>query len=130
MNSVVLDASAVLAVIHAERGQERVISHMSGAMISAVNYSEVLKKAIESGSDLARTKLHLDNFMLEIVPFDSVHASIAAEIWPAVKSRGLSLADRACLALGIAQKAMVLTADSRMAETDLAVKVKRIRDRR
>jgi len=129
-NSVVFDASAVLAVLNKERGHEKVISSLPGGLISAVNYSEVLKKSIENGTLLAEVQHHLQNFMLVVVPFDAEQARRAAEIWPAVRALGLSFADRACLTLGLTRGATVLTGDKDMAETQLPVRVKLIRDRR
>jgi ribonuclease VapC len=101
--------------------------YLKGGMISAVNYSEVLKKVIENGGELAKTRLILASFTLVIVPFDEPMAAKAAELWPVTKPLGLSFADRACLALGLARKAQVLTADARLAGADLPVKVKVIR---
>jgi PIN domain nuclease of toxin-antitoxin system len=98
-------------------------------MISAVNYSEVLKKSVERGTALDSVRIHLDYFMLDIVPFDAEQATRAADIWPAVRALGLSFADRACLTLGLTRSATILTADKQMAETQLPVKVKLLRDR-
>jgi ribonuclease VapC len=123
MSSVVFDASAVLAIMHREKGYEKALQHLEGACISAVNYSEVLKKAIEAGSDLIATRFHLENFALTIVPFDERQAARAAELWPAGRAHGLSFADRACLALGLERKAKVLTGDKRWKDTGLDVAV-------
>jgi PIN domain nuclease of toxin-antitoxin system len=124
-----LDASSILAVLHAERGHERVIGSLPRGMISAVNYSEVLKKTVERGVALAAVRLHLDHFLLDVVPFDGEQAARAAEIWPACKAGGLSFADRACLALGLARGVPILTGDQAMAETGLPVKVDLFRQR-
>lgn len=123
----VLDASAVLAVLQDERGQEVVLPHLQGGMISAVNYSEILKKAAESGSDIHRTQSILAAFTLVVVPFDREQALAAACLWPAARQHGLSFADRACLALGQSRAASVLTADGRMSQAEMPVTVKLIR---
>ena len=127
VSSAVLDASAILAVLQRERGHAQVVPHLKGGIISAVNYSEVLKKAIENGGALAKTRLILASFTLVIVPFDEPLAAKAAELWPVAKPLGLSFADRACLALGLDRNAQVLTADTRLAGADLPVKIKIIR---
>lgn len=127
MSSVVLDASAVLAVMHRERGHEKVMPHLEGGLISAVNYAEVLKKVAERGADLLVARLYLQNLTLTIVPFDQAQAVETAKLWPLVQGRGLSLADRACLALGILKKAPIVTGDTGMAEVDVPVKVKLFR---
>jgi PIN domain nuclease of toxin-antitoxin system len=96
-------------------------------MISAVNFSEVIQKAVQRGGELATVTLHLERLMLDVVPFDALQAERAAAVWPAARPLGLSFADRACLALGILRATTVLTADRQMAETGLPVKVKLIR---
>jgi ribonuclease VapC len=127
VTSPVLDASAVLAVLQRERGHAEVLPHLKGGVISAVNYSEVLKKVIENGGELVKTRLILASFTLVIVPFDESMAAKAGELWQVGKPLGLSFADRACLALGLARNAKVFTADTRLAGADLPVKVKVIR---
>lgn len=124
---IVLDASAVLAVLQAEKGQEVVLPHLRGGIISAVNYSEILKKAAENGGDMDRTRLFLEAFTLQIIPFDQRQAVEAARLWPVARRFGWSLADRACLALGQSQSAQVLTADTRMSHAELSVEVQLIR---
>lgn len=113
MSSVVFDASAVLAIMHREPGHDKARKHLEGALISAVNYSEVLKKTVEAGSNLVATRLHLENFALTVIPFDERQAVRAADLWPAAKGHGLSFADRTCLALGMERKAKVVTGDRR-----------------
>ena len=121
MSSVVLDASAVLAIMHRETGHDKARKYLEGAVISAVNYSEVLKKAVEGGSNLAATRFHLENFALSIIPFDERQAVRAAELWPTTKAHGLSFADRTCLALGMERKTKVVTGDRRWKEAGFDV---------
>jgi ribonuclease VapC len=127
VNSVVLDASAVLAVMLGERGHAGVVPHIKGSVISAVNYSEVLKKATERGSAMLPTRLYLENLSMIVVPFDEAQATQAAELWPMTRDHGLSFADRACLSLGMTRAIPVITADKRLAETELPVEVQLIR---
>ncbi len=127
MSSVVLDASAILAVLHREKGCEKVVPHLEGGLVSAVNYAEVLKKAVERGSELLTARMLLQNFAIVVVPFDSLQAAETARLWPHVRSLGLSFADRACLSLGILRSLPVLTADTRIREADLPVRIKLIR---
>jgi PIN domain nuclease of toxin-antitoxin system len=129
MSKFVLDASAVLAFVKSEKGAEKVGPHMNGGMMSAVNYSEVLKKSVEHGGSVEVTAKLLNHAQVVVIPFDSSEAKQAAAMWRSVKASGLSFADRACLALGVAENAVVLTANRRMSETDLAVKVRMIRER-
>jgi ribonuclease VapC len=126
--SVVLDASAVIAVLNVEPGADVVLGAMAGALISAVNYSEVLKKAIERCQTTGPIGELLDSYHVEIIPFDKEHAAASAELYPEGKPHGMSFADRACLALGVQRKLMVLTAESKMRLLTLPIKVKLIRN--
>lgn len=123
----VLDASAVLAVLQAERGQEEVLPHLRGGVISAVNYAEILKKSAEHGSPVERTCQVLDPFTLLVVPFDREQALVSASFWPAARQHGLSFADRACLALAQTRAAGILTADTPMSQAQVGIVVKHIR---
>lgn len=123
MSSVVLDASAILAVMHREAGYRKVVEHLEGGLLSAVNYAEVLKKAVGNGTDVMTARLLLQNLAFVIVPFDNVQAAETARLWPLTRSKGLSLADRACLALGILRSATVVTGDGDMGTLELPVKV-------
>jgi ribonuclease VapC len=123
VSSVVLDASALLAILHREAGHEKAKRRLAGAAISAVNYSETLKKLVEAGCDLRTAQFHLENFALTVVPFDRAQAGITAELWTAGRKLGLSFADRACLALGMLLKADVITGDKRWKEADVGVTV-------
>jgi ribonuclease VapC len=125
---VVLDASAVIAVLNVEPGADVVLGAIAGALISAVNYSEVLKKAIERRQTTGPIGELLDSYRVEIIPFDAEHAAASADLYPEGKPHGMSFADRACLALGVQRKLTVLTAESKMRLLTLPIKVKLIRD--
>lgn len=127
MSSVVFDASALLALLHRERGADLVERHLPGAALSAVNYSETLKKAVEKGARLADAELAIRGLQLEIVPFDERLASAAAGLWENSRKLGLSLADRSCLALACDLNRPAVTADKRWAEVDINIEVKLIR---
>ncbi|MBF0627160.1 MAG: type II toxin-antitoxin system VapC family toxin [Magnetococcales bacterium] len=109
--SVVLDASALLAYLHGEPGAEEVDSQLDGALISSVNWSEVLQKSMVYGVDIVGLQEELTELGLQVVPFDHEDASRTAWLWHITKSRGLSFADRVCLALGVKTGRLVLTAD-------------------
>lgn len=129
MNKVVLDASAVLAVFFLEDGKRAVEPVLFGASMSAVNYSEVLKKAVEKRGSLQQARYFLDRQSINVVPFDASQAVLAASILPQTSPHGLSFADRACLSLGMKLQYKVYTAEQRMGETELDVKVTLIRKR-
>lgn len=115
--SLVLDASALLAYLYGEMGAQRVRDALAiGCRISSVNWSEVLAKVAEVGDSAAELveKLKQSQLLgtsLLVEPFTEHDALLAAELRPNTKDLGLSLGDRACLALGRSRKAKVLTAD-------------------
>ena len=127
MTSVVLDASALIAVLRREPGADIVRKRLNGALISAVNYSEVLKKTIEVGGVPGLVQAYVQNISLEIVAFDEEQAAASAALYPKTKPHGMSFADRACLALGIKQGADVFTTERKMGLVELPIKVKLIR---
>lgn len=128
MTSVVLDASALLAVMNSEPGADIVRASLVGALMSAVNYSEVMKKTIER--NVAVDSLHalVKTASIDIIPFDTLLAEASAELYPLTKAHGMSFADRACLALGIHRKLIVLTAEKKMRIRNLPITVKLIRN--
>jgi ribonuclease VapC len=128
VTSVVLDASALMAFLHSEPGSDMVWQALSDALISAVNYSEVLKKAIERGKEAEHVASAIRRLSLVIVPFDEQLAMTSAELYPQAKPHGMSFADRACLALGVLRGCAVLTAERKMRLLSLPIKVKLIRN--
>ena len=81
MTSIVLDALAVIAVLNSEPGADVVLGSIPGALISAVNYSEVLKKAIERCQTTGPIAALLHSYSVEIVPFDEALAAASAELF-------------------------------------------------
>lgn len=128
MTSAVLDASALLAIVHEEPGADIVRAALAGALMSAVNYSEVLKKCFERGVPTEPLISLTRAAYLDIVPFDALLANASAELYLQTKQHGLSFADRACLALGMQRNLKVLTSERRMGKITLPVKVKLIRN--
>jgi PIN domain nuclease of toxin-antitoxin system len=128
VTSAVLDASALLAFLNSEPGAEIVRSVLHDAVISAVNYSEILKKTIERNGSAERVSGIIRDLAVGIIPFDEAHASAAAAIYPETKPFGLSLADRACMALGLQRRATVLTTDGKWKLVKLSLKLKLIRN--
>jgi len=108
----VLDASVVLAYLQRETGYERVRSALDGgAAISAVNLAEVYAKVVARGLRADEIGARLRALGLEVVAFDEEHARESAALYPRARALGLSLGDRACLALGQRLGLPVLTAD-------------------
>jgi ribonuclease VapC len=126
MSRFVLDSSAILAVINLEPGYEMVEPILSRSFTSSVNLAEVLTKLVERGIPLSSA---LDNCMklgLTVRDFDVRQAEIVAELRPQTKHLGLSLGDRACLALAISENCPAVTADRNWKKTKVC-KVETIR---
>lgn len=128
MSSAVLDASALLAVIYREPGAERVTEVMArGAAISTVNLAEVVEKLSENGLLEATIRAILDPLRLEIVDFDGALPYQTGYLRPPTQSLGLSLGDRACLALARQRGLPALTTERAWANLQLGVTVQVIR---
>jgi PIN domain nuclease of toxin-antitoxin system len=114
VTSVFLDASALIAVINSEPGADIVRASLVGALISAVNDSEVMKKTIERSVAVDNLHALVKSASLDIVLFDTALAEASAELYRQTKEHGMSFADRACLALGLQPNSKLLTSERRM----------------
>jgi PIN domain nuclease of toxin-antitoxin system len=124
---IVLDASALLAFLFREPGHEQVAEAMADACISTVNLAETLGRFTRDGHDPAPIARRLGKSALESVPFSATHATICARLLPQTKTLGLSLGDRACLALAIDRHIPVITADREWAALQMDIEVRMIR---
>jgi PIN domain nuclease of toxin-antitoxin system len=106
---------------------EVVAPRLRNAQLSTVNYAEVLAKLAELDIEAESVRAILDNLEVRIIDFAKVHAEIAAALRESTRALGLSLGDRACLALGVFEQAVVLTADRVWAESAVSIVVKLIR---
>jgi len=125
--SAVLDASALLAFLHGEPGEKRVSAVLEGARISAVNWSEVVQKSLQRQVDIEGMEQEFIEVGVIFEPFTPQQAETAARLWSRTRNHGLSLADRACLALAIERQAPVFTADRAWAELDLDLDIRIVR---
>jgi ribonuclease VapC len=127
LSALVLDASALLALILDENGADEVAKLIDGAAISAANISEVGARLIRLGWDSHIVFDDLRNWPLTVHPFDFEQAKRAAALVPATRSKGLSFADRACLALADTLSATAVTGDRAWAELDIPIRIELIR---
>ena len=131
--TVVLDASAMLAYLHGEPGAQVVAeAFIDGAFMSALNWAEVLTKFAEEGQNPEELvgRLEAQGILggaVEVVPMTGVDAPIIAGLRLPTRAAGLSVADRACLALGMRLRLPVLTADRTWAGLGLDVEVRLVR---
>lgn len=128
MSECVLDASAVLATLKDEPGSERVTEALDQvALISTVNLAEVATKLVDDGLPLSEATRRIAILPLSVVDYDVQLAYRTAGLRPDTRHRGLSLGDRACLALAQARGVTALTTEHLWAELDVGVEVEVIR---
>lgn len=124
----VLDASAVLTYLQQEPGYEIVqLALAAGACISAVNLAEVLSKVASKGVDAVLVSERLDALGLQIIDFSGEDALLSAQLYLKTKSAGLSLGDRACLALASRLGSVALTSDTAWRDVAGTVNIELIR---
>jgi len=109
--SYVLDASALLCLIQKEAGSERVAECLPNAVISSVNLAEVITKLHDHGMPEAIIQSMLGFLQCDTVPFQEADAYLTAALRAETRHLGLSLGDRACLALAKRLSAIAITTD-------------------
>ncbi len=125
--SVVFDSSAILAITFAEQGAEVATRFLHEGLISAVNVSEVITRYVDMGVNEEEARASLSLLGLQICPFDEAMAIAAGLMRKTTQNTGLSLGDRACLALAIREQTRVITADRAWTTLELGIEVKLIR---
>ena len=128
MNKAVIDSSVLLAVIHQERGSEAITPEfLTRAIISTVNLAEVQSKLVSSGWPANDAWADATGSVQEVIPFTAELARAAGNMIAQTRAIGLSLGDRACLALGLALHAPVYTADRSWKNLKLGIRIHTIR---
>ncbi|MDQ4135694.1 MAG: type II toxin-antitoxin system VapC family toxin [Pseudomonadota bacterium] len=127
MTVAVLDTSALVALMLKEPGAEVVAAHLDGAIISTVNLAEVGAKMVERGATLDLVETEVRAADIAVIPFEEAHALETARLRPATRNYGLSLGDRACLALAGLTQGFVLTSDREWTEVGLPLDIRLIR---
>jgi PIN domain nuclease of toxin-antitoxin system len=123
----VLDASALVALLWEEPGSDAVEPLLDVATISAVNVAEVLQRYRSVGVSTAGKRDSIEELGVMIEPFTGPDADESAALWASTRSAGLSLADRACLALARRLDVPAHTADRAWAGIEVGVDVVLIR---
>jgi PIN domain nuclease of toxin-antitoxin system len=107
----VLDASALIAFLRKEPGAEKVEAVLTRCCISGVNLAETLGKMVEYGNPLEAVADQVERLRIPTIPFDAEQARLAASLWKATRMVGMSLGDRACLALAMQTSLPALTTE-------------------
>ena len=118
---VVLDTSAVLAMLNEEPGAERVQAALTQAVIGTVNLAEVVTKLRGDGLSEAEVEEVVGLFNFDIRPLTAAQAVAVGHLRPATRAFGLSLGARACLVLAAELGATALAADRDWAKLDADV---------
>lgn len=131
MNTIIIDSSAIIALLEQEEGYKIVEKNLNNAIISTVNLSEVItvinRKTGENQVAQQEALKLLRNTFSHIADFNYEQAEIAASLDQITKKYGLSFGDRACLALAKYKNLSVLTADKVWRKLDIGVNIKLIR---
>jgi ribonuclease VapC len=124
---VILDASALLAVLFQEKGAKEVERHIGSAEMSSVNVAEVVSKLVDKGlTDEEATEVFAA-LKLPVRPFSEGAALETARLRRLSRQSGLSLGDRACLAEASVCGGSVVTADRLWATLPLETPIEVIR---
>jgi PIN domain nuclease of toxin-antitoxin system len=126
-SKVVLDASALLCLLNDEPGADRVLDVLNRCVIGATNLGEVVSKLRERGLSLDEVREALGGLHLDVRPLSTAQAMTIGDLRPTTKSLGLSLGDRACLALALDLQAEMFTTDADLASADVGISITNVR---
>ena len=125
--AVVLDASALLALLHEEPGSELVEASLGNAVMSSVNWAEVSGLLQARGLPAGPLREIVEALGITFRAFGSDDADATGALYASTRDAGLSLGDRACLALARTLGVPALTADRAGLELDVGVEIRRVR---
>ncbi|MBJ7458265.1 MAG: hypothetical protein JHD02_03660 [Thermoleophilaceae bacterium] len=121
-----------MAFLRDEPGADRVeeilssvdSSFANAAFISTVNLAELHQRF---GPDMPASLVGSADSVIACADFTAQHAAVSGALFSRTSSAGLSLADRACLALATTMELPVVTADRAWADVAVGVEVELIR---
>jgi PIN domain nuclease of toxin-antitoxin system len=122
-----VDSSAILALLLNEPGGERIESLVAGSLLCTLNLCEVHSRLLKLGVPKVLSWRQIIDLHCELCQFSPEHARVAAEMAALTRKSGLSLGDRACLALAMERKAKVYTADRLWKNLSLGIEIEVIR---
>ncbi|GLS32973.1 PIN domain nuclease, a component of toxin-antitoxin system (PIN domain) [Mesorhizobium albiziae] len=123
----VMDSSAALAILLDEKGAETAMGFLPGAQCCSVNAVEIITRLIDRGRSAEEAAEDFAGLGMPIAAFDGALGIAAGQLRAATKHLGLSLGDRACLALAIREDLVAVTADRNWANLDVGCKIELIR---
>ena len=123
----VLDASAVLAVVLGEEGKEEILSMTDMPLVSTVNMGEARSKLADYGLTRLQIDASLSMMDMEIIDFDDEQSKLSGDLRNETRDIGLSLGDRACLALAMTFGADALTTDKIWSKLSLPISIRQLR---
>lgn len=123
----IMDSSAALAILLDENGAETALGFLPEAQCCSVNAVEIITRLIDKGRSAEEAAEDFAGLGMPIAAFDGALGIVAGQLRAATKHLGLSLGDRACLALAIQEDATALTADRSWTTLDLPCKIELIR---
>lgn len=127
MTPCVFDSSTVIAILNKEPGHDMAEKLISQSLISTVNVTEVAKHLSERIDVFAAVQTVLKSLKYQIIAYSNEQAEYAGFLYRTTAKYGLSLGDRACLALAISKNLPVVTTDKIWANIDLPIDVTLLR---
>lgn len=124
---MVFDSSVVLAWLLREPGSDSILALIPNAALSSVNAAEAQSRLVRRGTEPKAAWESIVASVRDVIPFDAALAEAAGSLILKTQPYGLSLGDRACLALAIARNAPVYTADRAWAQLQVGVEIRLVR---
>ncbi|MBA3448548.1 MAG: type II toxin-antitoxin system VapC family toxin [Pseudaminobacter sp.] len=127
MTAYIVDSSVVLAVLLNENGADNSLRYFKDGQCCSVNVTEIIARLIDKGRTPDEAVSDFGDMGLDVGGFSAETAVLAGQLRLATRHKGLSLGDRACLALAIRENAVAVTADRSWADLDIGCKIELIR---